>query len=723
MTNTIFVRVESEAKSAALAQAVADIRDSKPSEATHILTLTELSNIPLAPFAYWVSEPIRKLFTSFSPLEGQEITVKQGLATADDFRFVRLAWETPIEIPGKSNRSWFPLAKGGSYSPFYADVFLKVNWGRNGEEIRFFGAPTGIKPKSRPQNISFYFRPGLTWPLRTTSGLALRAMPAGCVFGHKGPAVFHQGNTNKNLLPLLAITMSQPFHALVSLQLAATAAAARSYEVGVIQRTVVPDVHDSKLADLARAAWVAKRRPDTANLTSGAFLAPALALPDCTISAGITAWSAILSESASALATAQAEIDNVAFELYGLGEDDHRTVERMLALQSKDGQKTGENNDDQDAEGEDPSTVDGTTPVAELLEYALGTSFGRWDIRCSTGERQPPELPAPFDPLPVCPPGMLQNADGLPAAKEDVPDDYPLPITWPGILVSDPGHPEDIIARVRDALAVIWKDHPEAIEEEACQILKVKLLRDYLNNSNKFFADHLKRYTKKSRRQAPVYWPLSTESGAYTLWIYYHRLTTDTLFMALREFVQPRLQTEELFHGRVQQETSANPSPENRQKLAESEKLLGALRSLETELKRVAPLFKPDLNDGVIINSAPLWRMIPHSKWQKDCKACWDKLVKGDYDWAHLAMHLWPERVVPKCQEDRSLAIAHGLDEVFWLEDAKGKVNPTKTKQSVIDELIAERSSPAVKAALEDLLSAPAPAGTTKKRARRKKTV
>jgi hypothetical protein len=32
-------------------------------------------------------------------------------------------------------------------------------------------------------------------------------------------------------------------------------------------------------------------------------------------------------------------------------------------------------------------------------------------------------------------------------------------------------------------------------------------------------------------------------------------------------------------------------------------------------------------------------------------------------------MHLWPERVVPKCMTDRSLAIAHGLEDVFWVED------------------------------------------------------
>ena len=44
-----------------------------------------------------------------------------------------------------------------------------------------------------------------------------------------------------------------------------------------------------------------------------------------------------------------------------------------------------------------------------------------------------------------------------------------------------------------------------------------------------------------------------------------------------------------------------------------------------------------------------LWRLVPqHRAWQKECKECWDSLAAGEYDWANLAMHLWPERVVPK---------------------------------------------------------------------------
>jgi hypothetical protein len=132
-------------------------------------------------------------------------------------------------------------------------------------------------------------------------------------------------------------------------------------------------------------------------------------------------------------------------------------------------------------------------------------------------------------------------------------------------------------------------------------------------------------------------------------------------------------------------------------------------------------LWNPDLNDGVIINFAPLWRLVPQNKaWQKECMQVWDKLADGEYDWAHLAMHLWPERVVPKCAKDRSLAIAHGLDEVFWQEDEKGKAKPTPVSGETVKALVQERTSPTVKAALEDLLKAPAPATMAKKKRKKK---
>jgi hypothetical protein len=310
-----------------------------------------------------------------------------------------------------------------------------------------------------------------------------------------------------------------------------------------------------------------------------------------------------------------------------------------------------------------------STPLTtSIVSYFLGTAFGRWDIRFATGERQPPELPDPFDPLPACPPGMLQNAEGLPAEPKDVPADYPLRVSWPGILVDDENHPEDIVARVREAIEVIWKDRAEAIEQEACGILGVKSLRDYFRRPAAFFADHLKRYSK-SRRQAPIYWPLSTKSGSYTLWLYYHRLTDQTLHTCLADFLDPKLR-------KVQSELDAlTASGGGDTRAGELGEFLDELKDLRDEIERVIKLpWKPNLNDGVLITASPLHKLFRLPKWQKDLKACWEKLAKGDYDWAHLAYTIWPSRVEKACEKDRSIAIAHGLEHLC-------KIEPTKTKK------------------------------------------
>ena len=75
--------------------------------------------------------------------------------------------------------------------------------------------------------------------------------------------------------------------------------------------------------------------------------------------------------------------------------------------------------------------------------------------------------------------------------------------------------------------------------------------------------------------------------------------------------------------------------------------------------------YAPDLDDGVMINTAALWPLLT-PQW-KDPKKWWKELAtaqgKKDYDWSHLAMRFWPTRVDAKCQVDPSLGVAHGC---FW---------------------------------------------------------
>jgi len=140
-----------------------------------------------------------------------------------------------------------------------------------------------------------------------------------------------------------------------------------------------------------------------------------------------------------------------------------------------------------------------------------------------------------------------------------------------------------------------------------------------------------------------------------------------------RDLVAPKLDLEERRRTNLVQEAGPNPTARQRVEIAAQDSIVDELRAFAEEVGRVAPLWDPVLDDGIVLASAPLWRLIPHRAWQKELRSRWDDLAAGKYDWAHLAMHLWPERVVPKCADDRNLAIAHDLEDVFWVEGAEGK--------------------------------------------------
>ncbi|NCC85757.1 MAG: type II restriction endonuclease subunit M, partial [Clostridia bacterium] len=228
--------------------------------------------------------------------------------------------------------------------------------------------------------------------------------------------------------------------------------------------------------------------------------------------------------------------------------------------------------------------------------------------------------------------------------------------TYDGILVDDQGHPHDLPQITEEVFASINAEVPDDIR---------RLVQ------REFFAFHLQRYSK-SRRKAPIYWPLSTTSGSYTLWIYYPSLTSQTLYTAINDFVEPKLKQVGAAITTINIKTSARTRDE--------EKQLEALQTFELELIELrdtlltlARTYKPIHDDGVQISAAPLWPLFRHKPWQKVLKDTWAKLEKGDYDWAHLAMNYWPERVRKKCKTDKSLAIAHGLEHLFIEPEAKPK--------------------------------------------------
>lgn len=163
------------------------------------------------------------------------------------------------------------------------------------------------------------------------------------------------------------------------------------------------------------------------------------------------------------------------------------------------------------------------------------------------------------------------------------------------------------------------------------------------------------------------------------MWVYYPSLTSQTLYTAINDFVEPKLKQVSADVTALRNKGSARSR--------DDEKQFEALQAFELELielrdtlLKLAPTYKPNHDDGVQISAAPLWPLFRHKPWQKVLKDTWAKLEKGDYDWAHLAMNYWSERVREKCKTDKSLAIAHGLEDLYIEPETKPK--KTRGKKS-----------------------------------------
>lgn len=657
----------------------------------------EFLAIPGAPFIYDAPTSARTAFARVPSFEQVHRTASFGASTKNNFRFLRTWWEPISADPSR----WFSHAKGGKVTAHYGNLPLLIAWASGGCELKAFiseyrgSRGWGYQWTASLNGHDSYFRPGLTWSLRA-DGFRVRVMPRATIFGSKGPAILVADEGDATLLALSALTNSSAFRYLVRVQLARHELA-QSYEVGLIQGSPVPEsgAQSRNMASLAHRSWSLKRSLDTITETSHAFHLPALLQVSGTdVADRAAARSAHVTRVEAELASIQAEIDDIAFRLYGIDGEDRARIEAESGttpapVATDDESDTTDEPDDTEPDDEDDtSSADTATLATEILSWSIGVAFGRFDLRHATRDLPAPAEPGPFDPLPARSPGMC-------------PDDA-IAVEF---LVDDPGHPLDLGARIADVFAKVFPADHEARLDEAVHLAGSPDLPTFLRRT--FFPFHLKRYSK-SRRKAPIWWPLSTASGTYTVWLAWPRLTRDTLFRVADEIKRQKLPFETRKLASLKQEHGPNPTTRQRADIAAQEDLVSELTALLEEVERVAPLWNPVHDDGVILHYALLWRVVRDAAWQKECRAAWEKLAKGDYDWAHVAMHLWPERVAPKCRTDRSLAIAQGLEDTFWVEIA-GKWRARDNTDAALAAAIAARTSPAVKAALRAFTDAPAP--------------
>ena len=194
----------------------------------------------------------------------------------------------------------------------------------------------------------------------------------------------------------------------------------------------------------------------------------------------------------------------------------------------------------------------------------------------------------------------------------------------------------------------------------------------------RFFGDvHHTMYENR-----PIHWPLSSEKRTFVAWVSIHRMDEHTLRVVLADHLEParrRLDGEraDLRAARDGADRKAAKAAERR--LAQVQRAQAELGRFIADVEacaergppvtdpRCAPRerdarYAPDLDDGVMINSAALWPLLD-PQWSQP-RQWWRELAqaegKKDHDWARLAMRYWPARVDAKCRRDPSLSVAHG---------------------------------------------------------------
>lgn len=592
------------------------------------------------PYVYWINESIAEKIAARPVIEPLECCIRVGLQTGDDFRFLRLWWEVSGEqiiIPTKKHdieelrrqsielsksKRWAWYSKTESASPVLSSIHLYVNWSNDGAEIKAYHVGNGHSASKYVMSESMYFRPGFSYMLRS-SRLVPYIVPLGViptagrsqVYPKEGSEIWLAALLSSNLATAVARFRGEAFWQ-------------PKFQNSMVSAIpyVKPEFNDldeaSRIISNVRERMAEKFKRDETEIL---FTSPSLN------DAGETRQN-FNRDSLIGLA-----FDERIAQLCGLTSDEFRALQRdhSEALVRPSGTLEVDGDDDEQSDeniGNDDSNVD---EASSRQSWAVGVAFGRFDWRLATSERAAPTEPEPFDPLPAQSPGML-------------PDGATPFHAHAGILVDDPGHPHDLARLVEEMLARVGLPVPSDVRRW--------LQRD-------FFAFHLQRYSK-SRRKAPIYWPLATSSGSYTLWIYYPRITSETLYTGINDFVEPKIKQVGADVTRLRNKGSA--------RTRDDEKQFEALQAFELELielrdtlLQLAPTYKPNHDDGVQIAAAPLWPLFRQKPWQKVLKDTWTKLEKGDYDWAHVAMNFWRERVREKCKTDKSLAIAHGLAHLY----------------------------------------------------------
>ncbi len=452
----------------------------------YIIKQFNFDKIPGSPIAYWIDDNLIACFNN-TKLESLA-NVKQGLATADNNRFLRYWWEVDFNNIGFSsincedskntNKKWFPYNKGGSFRKWWGNQEFIINWENDGEELRNF-------KKSVLRNSQFYFHQSLSWSKISSGKIAFRYYPNGFIFDVAGCSVFVDdylnyifgflnSNACGNILDLISPTLNYEVGHIASLPI-------------IIDENKVEDINNIVLENIN----ICKDDWDDYETSWNFKKHPLLKFNENNLKNSFKSWESYKKEQFNQLKSNETKLNNIFSEIYDI-DSNYNVDDKHVSINSS--------NYEMD--------------IKSFVSYAIGCMFGRYslddDCLISTNSN--------FN---------IENYSRF------IPDDDNI------IPILDTEYFEDdMVGRFVEFVKICFGE--ETLEENLEFIANALIknnktsrekIREYLLKH--FFNDHKKLYKK-----CPIYWQFSSGSNnAFNCLIYSHRIDSQIIARIRTEYL------------------------------------------------------------------------------------------------------------------------------------------------------------------------------------------
>ena len=543
-----------------------------------------------SPMTYWISDKIVGLFKD-NPLVTEFGSPRQGLATCDNKRFLRLWYEVDTNkvnlcaqnaVEAKESRAkWFPYNKGGTFRKWYGNNEWLINWENDGEEIVDYVVSLYGCASRTIKNTAFYFREAITWT-DITFVPGFRYQPAGFIFDVAGMSYFmdkynasYLGIFNTKVYPILGKAINPSLHLqagnLATLPMCKVNDECFSLltndNVNIAKQDW--DAHETSW-DFKQNELISLHKEGLGKVSCKIEDTPVTKYSDLELlyNEYVAKWKSNFLQ----MHANEEELNRQFIEIYGLQDELTPDVpfEEITILQ--EGEKKIEN-------GEinfKPDVI-----MKQLLSYAIGCWMGRYRLD-KEGLHIAHPNPSKEE---VC----TYEYNGEPFT---IDDDGNIPL-----LPYDCPFDDNLQNRIADFVKIAFgrdsiTTNLNFIEKSlGCSIEK------YLDKD--FWKDHKKMYQNK-----PIYWLWSSKKGAFRVLSYMHRMDAYTAERIRSKYLLPYIEyVQNKIHNLENKITSLTTT--EKRSLDNYRKILEECREYHDRLHVVAEqAIAFDLDDGVTVNYA-----------------------------------------------------------------------------------------------------------------------